>query len=530
VLLVACANVANLLLSRSVARHKEIALRSALGATRRRIVRQLLTESMLLAFTGAAVALIFAAVTIDWIRALGEGSVPRVSEIQLDVTVLLFTLAIATVAGLLFGAAPAWRLARLDVNIYLKDGGRGTAAADSVWAGRSNLRQLLVVGELALSLVLLIGAGLLIRSFDRVQRVLPGFNASNVLTLELTMTGRKYADQNGVLNAYRDIWSRLENIPGVVAAGGVSSLPLSQMFAWGPITVDGRVPRSGEEFINVDIRMVGGRYFQAMEIPLKAGRWFDVHDTRETTRVAIIDERMAEELWPNDSPIGKRVRTGGLSSTSPWITVVGVVGTVKQYALDSDSRMALYLAHGQYSTRAMNVVVKSEQSPAALASAVRETLKTLDPDLPMYNVLTMTDRVSDSLAQRRFAMLLLALFAAIGLILATIGIYGVMSYLVSQGRRELGIRLALGATPGRVLWLVGRHTAVIALTGVTIGLALAFGLTRFMQSLLYEVSALDGVTFVSIGVFLLLTALIAGLVPARRAARIDPVLTLRAEN
>jgi predicted permease len=529
VLLIACANVANLLLSRGVGRQKEIAVRSALGASRRRIVRQLLTESLLLALVGSAVALVLGGFSLDWIRSLGAASVPRVTEIALNQNVMLFTIAVAVLAGLLFGAAPAWRLARVDANAHLKDASRGSAGVDSVWAGGGNLRRLLVMAELALSVVLLIGAGLLIRSFARVQNVPPGFTAANVLTLELSMTGRKYGDQTAVLNAYRNLWDGLARIPGVTAAGGVSSLPLSQMFAWGPITVEGRVPTAGEEFINVDVRMVGGQYFRTMEIPLRAGRWFDDHDTRESMRVAVIDERMARELWPEEDPIGKRVRTGGSSSTTPWITVIGVVGNVKQYTLDADSRMAMYLAQPQYATRAMNVVLKSEEATAQLTSRVREQLRELDPDLPMYNVRTMDDRVAESLAQRRFAMQLLTLFAVIAMLLATIGIYGVMSYLVSQGTRELGIRLALGATPAALLWLVGRHTATIAVTGVLAGVALAIAVTRFMQSLLFQISALDAVTFVSIALFLLCVALLAGFVPARRAARIDPIQSLRSE-
>ena len=529
VLLIACANVANLLLSRGVARQREMAVRSALGASRGRIVRQLLTESMLLSLAGSVLALVLAAASLDWIRRLGAASVPRINEIVMNEGVLFFTMAIGVVAGLIFGAAPAWRLARVDANTHLKDAGRGSADADSVWAGSGNVRRLLVIAEVALSVVLLIAAGLLVRSFARLQEVPPGFNPANVLTLELTMTGRQYNDATAVLNAYRELWERLPNIPGVSAAGGVSSLPLSQMFAWGPITVEGRVPAAGEEFINVDMRMVGGGYFRAMEIPLVAGRWFDDQDTRDKERVAVIDERMARELWPGEDPIGKRVRTGGLTSTTPWIRVVGVVGRVKQYTLDTDSRMAMYLAHSQYPTRAMNLVLKSAQEPAQLTSAVRETLRTFDPDLPMFNVTTMDERVRDSLAQRRFAMQLLTLFAVIALVLAAIGIYGVMSYLVSQGTRELGIRLALGATPRNVVWLVGRHTTVIAVTGVIIGVAVAAGLTRFMQSLLFEIDAVDPGTFAAIALFLLSVALVAGFVPARRAARIDPLRSLRSE-
>jgi predicted permease len=266
-----------------------------------------------------------------------------------------------------------------------------------------------------------------------------------------------------------------------------------------------------------------------MEVPLVAGRWFSEHDTREQPRVALVDERMAQELWPGADPLGKRVRTGGLTSTTPWITVIGVVGRVKQYTLDGDSRMAMYLPHLQYPTRAMNVVLKSDRAPAQLTAAVRETLRAIDPDLPMFNVRTMDERVAESLAQRRFAMQLLTLFAVIALVLATIGIYGVMSYLVSQGTRELGIRLALGATPGNVVWLVGRQTAIIACSGVAAGVAVAWAITRFMQSLLFEVRAVDPLTFGSMVVFLLVVAVFAGLVPARRAARIDPLRSLRTE-
>ncbi len=319
-----------------------------------------------------------------------------------------------------------------------------------------------------------------------------------MLTLEVTLTGRKYTDAASLAETYRRLWERLHALPGVTAAGGVTSLPLSQMFAWGPITVEGRTPPAGEEFINADMRMVGGAYFKAMEIPLVKGRWFDERDTPSNPRVTIVDERMANDLWPGEDPIGKRLRTGGLTSTTPWITVIGVAGRVKQYTLDGDSRIAMYLPETQFARRAMNVVLRSESSPAVLTAGVRSVIRELDPDLPIYNVRTMADRVDESLAERRFAMQLLTLFAAVALGLATIGIYGVIAYLVSQGTRELGIRLALGATPTAVVWLVARHTVVIAVVGVTSGVLLAFALTRFMQSLLFNVHPADPVTFATI--------------------------------
>ena len=527
VLLIACANVANLLLSRSVARQNEMAVRAALGASRGRVVRQLLVESLVLAVMGAVGAVMLAYLSLEWIRALGAASVPRIGEIALNGEVLLFTLAISLVSGLLFGLAPALRLSRVDLRANLADASRGSAGAQSVWASGGNLRRLLVTVELALAVVLLIGAGLLIRSFAHLLDVPPGFNPAHVLTLEVTLTGRKYTDAASLAETYRRLWERLHALPGVTAAGGVTSLPLSQMFAWGPITVEGRTPPAGEEFINADMRMVGGEYFKAMEIPLVKGRWFDERDTPSNPRVTIVDERMANDLWPGDDPIGKRLRTGGLTSTTPWITVIGVAGRVKQYTLDGDSRIAMYLPETQFARRAMNVVLRSESSPAVLTAGVRSVIRELDPDLPIYNVRTMADRVDESLAERRFAMQLLTLFAAVALGLATIGIYGVIAYLVSQGTRELGIRLALGATPTAVVWLVARHTVVIAVVGVTTGVLLAFALTRFMQSLLFNVHPADPVTFATIAAGLAAVALAAGYIPARRAGRIDPVESLR---
>jgi predicted permease len=529
VLLIACANVANLLLSRNVARQREMAVRAALGASRGRVMRLVLAESALLALMGSACAVVLAAWSLDWMRALGAASVPRIETIALDGAVLAFTLGVALLSGLLFGLVPAWRLSRVDVQAHLADAGRGSAGGQSVWASGGNVRRLLVTAELSLAVVLLIGAGLLVRSFGRLLDVPPGFNPTNVLTFELTLTGRRYADPPVFLETYRLLWQRLEALPGVTAAGGVTSLPLSQMFAWGPITVEGRMPPAGEKFLNADMRMVGGGYFQAMEIPLVRGRWFSEHDTSETPRVTVIDERMAEDLWPGEDPLGKRVRTGAISSTSPWLTVIGVAGRVKQYTLDQDSRIAMYFSEKQYPRRAMNVVVKSAAAPSTLTAGVRDVIRQLDPDLPLYNVRTMEERVAASVAERRFAMQLLSLFALVALGLAVTGIYGVIAYLVSQGTRELGIRLALGATPRAIVRLVGRQTVSIAAAGVLIGLLAALGLTRFMQALLFEVHHADPVTFATIAIVLGAVALVAGYIPARRAARIDPVVSLRTE-
>jgi predicted permease len=530
VLLIACANAANLMLSRALARQREIAVRAALGASRGRLARQLLTESVLLALAGGALGLLLAFWSLEWIQAMGSRSVPRLREIAIDGRVLLFTLGVSIASGILFGLAPVARVSRLDLNDTLKDAGR-TSAASALWGRGQQTRRLLVVSELALSVVLLVAAGLLIRSFIGLQRVPPGFNPASLLTLELTMTGRRYNDAATVRETYRQLWERLERLPGVTAAGGVTSLPLSQMMAWGPITVDGRTPPAGERFINADQRIVGGRYFRAMEIPLVAGRLFDDRDTPDAPRAVIVDEHMARQLWPGADPIGKRIRTGGMDANpnAPWLIVVGVVGRIKQDALDSESRIAFYRAHTQFPARAMNVVVRSGADPAGLTAAVRQELRELDPDLPIYGVRTMTERVGESLARRRFAMVLLTAFAALALGLASLGIYGVIAYLVSQGTREMGIRIALGATPRAILQLIVGQALLVALAGVAIGIGGALAAARSMRSLLFGIDAVDPLTFTAIPLLLLAVALAAAYVPARRAARIDPIAVLRNE-
>ena len=456
---------------------------------------------------------------------------PRLHEIGIGPEVLLFTLVISVLSGLLFGFVPAWRLTRPEGQQALTEGGRGSSAAGGVFGRRDPLRRLLVATELALSVVVLVAAGLLVRSFAAVQKVKPGFNPAGVLTFELTMAGRKYGEPPAVLETYRLLWERLSALPGVTAAGGVSALPLSQMMAWGPITVEGRTPAPGEAFINTDIRVVGGDYFRTMEIPLLAGRLFTEHDTQDTDRVIVVDERLARQLWPDQDPLGKRVRSGGFdaSADSPWLTVVGVVGRIKQDRLDADSRIALYHPHTQYPARAMNVTVRSRSDPAHLGPSVVREVRALDPDLPVHALRTMEDRVEASLARRRFSMLLLSLFAGLALLLGTLGTYGVMAYQVSQGTRELGIRLALGATPGRVLASVLRQGLSLATAGVAVGMLGAFAVTRSMQALLFGIDATDPVTFTVVPGVLLLAALAATFVPARRAAAVDPALTLRSE-
>jgi predicted permease len=531
VLLIACANVASLLWSRALDRRTESAVRAAMGAGRGRLAAQLLTESLVLAGLGGAAGLVLTAWMLQGIRAFGTRSVPRLAEIGIDGPVQLFTLALSMVSGVLFGLAPALAMGRGDLREALTRAGSRHAGAGALWGRRSGARRWLVGAELALAVVLVIGAGLLIRSFVRLQTVPPGFNASDVLTMELTMTGRRYAEPTDILEAYRLIWERLSALPGVTAAGGVSMLPMSQMFAWGPIVLEGRPLPSGESFVNVDQRTVGGAYFSALQIPLLQGRLFTEHDTRETPRVVVIDDHMAGVLWPGEDPIGKRLRRGGMDSdaAAPWLTVVGVVGRIKQYALDErDSRIAMYHPHTQSPSRAMNVVIRGPAPDRISAAAIGE-IRAVDPDLPIYNLKTMETRVEDSLARRRFAMLLLALFAGIALVLAAVGVYGVMAYLVEQGTRDIGIRMALGAAPGRIVAMVVGHAALVAALAVAAGLAGAAAIAGLMRNLLFGVDPIDPLTFGVAALVLMGVALAGGCVPALRAARVNPAAACRGE-
>ena len=525
VLLIACANVANLLLARALDRRREMALRVALGASRGHIVRQLLAESLLLSLAGGVGGVLIAFAGIQWIQTLQPANVPRLSAITIDGGVLFFTVAISIGAGLLFGLAPVFTTR--SAQAALADGARGASGAGALWGRGHHLRRALVVAELALAVLLLIGAGLLIRSFIQLQQVSPGFSADRVLTMELTLTGVRYPDAVAVRDTYRQLFERLDAVAGVEASGGVTALPLSNFFAWGPITIEGRVPPSGEVFINADMRTVAGRYFEAMQIPLLRGRLFTSADTPEVPRVVIIDARLARDLFPGEDPIGRRLKFGDARSTSPWETIVGVVGQVKQYALDAESRIALYRPITQGGARSLFVVARTEGDPRAVMSTATTTVRDLDAGVPIHRMMTMQDRVDDSLVRRRFSMVLLSLFAGVALVLAVVGIGGVMAYVVTQGTRDIGIRLALGATPASVLALVLRQGALVAAVGVTLGLVTAIYATRLVEGLLFEIPRTDVLTYVTTAGGLFVVAVLAVLVPAWRASRIDPLISLR---
>jgi predicted permease len=524
VLLIACANVANLLLARAAVREKEMAIRTAIGAGRVRIVRQLLTESVLLAGIGGALGLMLAVWGLALLRWLNPGNIPRLAAIGIDNRVLMFTSAVAVLTGILFGLAPALRSSQVRLSETLKEGGRSLLGS-----GHHRLRNLLVVAEIALSLVLLIGAGLLIRSFLRVQQVAPGFVPDKVLSMRLAVVGPAYQQETARAHFYQQLFERIRRLPGVEAAGGVTALPLTGGIGWGSITIEGYAAATGQSMIQADQRIASEGYFETMKIPLIRGRFFSTQDTKESMPVVVIDENMARTYWPNADPVGKRLKRGGADSTAPWLTIVGVVGNVKHYALDTDSRVALYSPHSQIPSGGMHVAVRTTADPASLAAAVTKEARALEPNVPIYDVKTMEQWLAESLARRRFAMLMLGLFALVALLLAAVGIYGVMSYTVAQRTREIGIRVALGAQTGDVLRLVIRQGMWLAISGVGIGLIVAIALTRVMASLLFGVRATDPLTFLAIAALLAIIALLACYIPARRATKVDPMIALRYE-
>ena len=523
VLIIACANVANLLLTRATVREREIAIRSALGAARVRLIRQLLTESVLLSVLGGVVGLVLAYWLLGTLRWFSPSNIPRLPAIRMDGRVLFFTSAIAVLTGILFGMAPALRTSKLNLSEALKEGARNVAG------GRhESLRKLLVVSELALSLVLLISAGLLIRSFLSVERVNPGFNPQNVLGLRLSVAGTSYkGDRREIF--YRELLERVRRLPGVTSAGIADNLPLSGGIGWGSISIEGYQPSAGQEMIQSDIRVAGVGYFETLQVPVVKGRLFDEHDTEKSSPVIVIDERMARSYWPNSNPIGSRIKFGRADSEDPWMTVVGVVGSVKQYDLESESRVTMYLpaALGHGST--MYLVARTNVLPSSLVASITSEARSMDPNIPIFDVKTMDQRVSESLGRRRFAMLALGVFAGLALLLAIIGIYGVISYSVAQRTTELGIRLALGASQVDVLRLVLSGGFRLALTGIAFGIVLSFAVTRFLSSLLFGVRATDVFTFSALSILLIAVSLLACYLPARRATKVDPLVALRYE-
>jgi predicted permease len=524
VLLIACANVANLLLTRAAGREKEVAIRTALGANWKRLARQLLTESVLLGLLGGGVGLLVAQLSLEVVRTMNPGNIPRLEDIAINGTVLVFTFGVALITGALFGVAPVWRAIKVDLNTSLKAGGRSGQSEGGLHVRRHSLRGLLVVSELTLSLMLLIGAGLLLRSFVRLQNVPPGFTTEHVLTMEVAATGPKYHEDKAVANFYREIEERVAHLPGVVSEGTVSVLPLSGEVGWGTVNVEGYTPPPGQE-LQADLRVASKDYFRTMEIPLKGGRFFNEDDTADKPQAAIIDEKFAQRFWPNGDAVGKHL---WFDPKKPF-TIVGVVGVVKQYGLDTDGKIAWYLSQDQFGDNRMFLTVRTATEQAGLSSAVVSQIHAVGPDVVVYGIRTMQERLYDSLARQRFSSTMLGAFAAFALLLAAVGLYGVLSHLVTQGTRDIGVLVTLGARPGDIVGLVVRQGMTLAGIGIVVGLLGALALTRVMASLLFEVSARDVATFAAVPTLLLVVAFAATAIPAWRATRVDPMVALREE-
>jgi predicted permease len=521
VLLIACTNVANLLLSRASARQKEIAVRSALGAGSRRVIRQLLTESLMLSLLGGGAGLVIAAVCLKAIRTMHPGNIPRLDELGMDYRVLAFALATSVLCGIAFGLVPALRVTRVDLNTTLKAGSRG-ARASGLSVRRDGLRGALVIVELAVSLPPLIGAGLLVRSFVRILDVPPGFNPDHVVSMHLSAEGIKYQDRAQRVQFYNTLEQRVRQLPGVTAEGLVTALPLTPAVGWGGVDVEGYTAPPNQPEIQVDRRLASVDYFRTMQIPLMHGRWFASNDMEKSASV-IVDEKMAHFFWPHGDAIGKHVRS---DSKQPWSTIVGVVGVVKEYGLDEDTRMVMYLPRVGTTTY---LVARTTSDPAKMTETIAAQVHGIDPELPVYDLATMAQRLKDSLARQRFSMSMMAAFAVFAMVLAAVGLFGVMVYLVEQGTGEIAIRMALGAQRSSVLAMILRRGMFLAGAGIVLGLAGALLLTRLMASLLFQVSVYDVATFAEVAFLLFSVALAASVFPALKAMRVQPMEALRVD-
>jgi putative ABC transport system permease protein len=522
VLLIACVNLANLLLSRSAARRREIGIRSSLGAGRGRLVRQLLTESVLLAALGAAVCLVLAWAGTRLLTNLTPNILPRAREISLDGRVLGFTAAIAIFTGILFGLAPAIHMARTDLNAALREGGRGNA----IGFRRNRLRSMLVVGEVALALVLLSGAGLLMRSFYQLQSVDPGFDPHGVLTFRTNLPGARYKGDQPQAAFYQRALGSIRALPGVAVAGAAQIFPLSGSDYILTFVQVGKPPVPVGNQPSASYYAATPGYLNALRIPIRSGRDFTDHDDAAATPVAIISESMARQFYRNENPLGQQIQMGNGSKPAE---IVGVAGDVHDQALENKGRATVYEPAAQIPFGSMYFAVRTEGDPAALIPAVRGVIRGLDAELPLDAVGTVDSLVATSLSQRRFAMLLMAIFAGLALILAMVGIYGVIAYSVTQATQEIGIRMALGARRADVLRMVFGYAGVLMVAGLAIGIAATLGTGRLLASQLFEVKPTDPVTNAAVALVLLATGLIACLIPAWRAMRVDPLVALRNE-
>ena len=529
VLLIACVNVANLLLARAAVRESEIAVRTALGAGRVRLVRQLLTESVILGVIGGGLGLLAAVWGIEALLRLEPQGIPRLGDVGVDLRVIAFTMGLALLTGLLFGVVPAFQSTRAGVSSTLKEGGRGALTS----RGGSRVRTTLVIVEVALAVTLLAGAGLLIRSFSKLASVDPGFTVQDALTFELSLPDARYEREEAQIAFFDELIPRLRAIPGVEAAAGVISLPLSGTSIVLTFEVAGRPPVPPAQQPAMQVRIATAGYFETIGIPLKRGRLFSDTDRWGTPQVVVITEAAARQYFPGEDPIGKTITLGWRRGEGkPWAggEVIGIIGDIKDSGLAEADPPQIYLPYSQWPVQGMAVLLKTAVPPRSVAEVARKTVYSLDGNLPVGNVRTLQELVARSISQPRFYMTLLAVFAGVALVLAAIGIFGVLSYAVAQRTREIGIRMALGAHAGSVLGLVVREALVMSSVGVIIGMAAAFLLTEWLVAqLLFNTSPHDPATFAMVAALLTVVAAAAAYVPARRATRVDPIGALRAE-
>jgi putative ABC transport system permease protein len=520
VLLISCANLATMLLARAAVREREMAIRVAVGASRTRLLRQGLTESIVLAILGAAAGTFLAIWAIDMVRSIGIQTIPRLGEVHIDRTVLLVTLLIAIGTGIAFGIVPGLASGKVDLTESLKEGGRGSTTGRR----HNRLRNALVIGEVALALVLLTGAGLLLKSFVRLGDVNPGFNPEQVLTSEISLPALRYPDKKAQADFFTELQRRVAALPGVKHAGLTTILPMSGINSDCSFKIEGRPMAATQPSPDEEDRFVSPDYFQTLEIPLLHGRFFNAADKLDAPPVVIINQALAQRYWPNENPLGKRIR---VPFTGPaWSTIVGVVGDLHHRGLDQPVKPEFYLPLAQVPYSSMILAVRSGQDPLSLANAVRREVQAIDATLPLAHVRTLDQVISDSIAPRRLSVILLTVFAGLALLLASVGIYGVMSFLVVQRTHEIGVRMALGAQRSDVLRLVITHAAILVGVGTVIGLVAAFLSTSLLRSALYATSALDLTTFLFVTFTLGLVALLASYIPARRATRADPMIAL----
>jgi predicted permease len=526
VLLIACANIANLLLARGAARYREIAVRTALGAGRGRIVRQLLTESVLLAVAGGVTGLFFAWLSFSFLKQIIPDSMALNAGVRIDIRLFSFTLLLSLLTGVIFGLVPALQAAKVDLNEALKQSGGRTGTG----TGHRRLRSALVVIEIALALVLLVGAGLLIQTFLKLRALDIGVNPENVLTLRTSLPRSKYSELPKRTAFYQQVLERVRALPGVVEAGYTTAVPLTWKGGTNGFTIEGQPQGAGQD---ANSRQASVGYMETMGMKLRQGRFFNEHDDAQAQPVAIINETMARQYWPGENAVGKRFKLGGTDSTRPWVTVAGIIGDVKEMGLEAPAKAEFFFPYQQMPETLWNMprdlTVRTTGNPLSLVAAVRQAIWAVDPAQPVSNIRTMNDIVGEEVAQRRIGMTLLAAFAALALLLSSLGIYGVLSYAVTQRIQEIGIRMALGAGRKDVLRLVMADGLRLATAGVAIGLGVSFALTRLMTGLLFGVTASDPITLAGVTLLLTAVALLACYIPARRAAKVDPLIALRYE-